>query len=559
MLSTQRVQLAQGALVTAAPRRVLLPSGGAHVVCDHSAGHIGVCAARGKCVVASGGVPAVFLRWGCRWPNRWVAPLRGSIPKWTFDEFARMMTSPSGFYSAVRRFAASRRYWSPNSGSIAVDGSRTFRVGRLDVAGAGEPVWFVVGPVDQDAGSRAGNVLDRMAALGPRYRVGLQPSQHTQRWNFDDKPSRRIKPDFDVSGCATAQDILNRVTGRPVTAPISVVQAGEYLCIGFDHGVGDSNLMMEVVAALSSTNQFPTGFVDPVPAPTIDMPVRWATVRYVKWAPCQVIRHGVALARQAWSAARTRAAGSAGVARPAVERVTETNGYRALFLKSEPHFADELRAWREATHTHISVSGMVMLSICHALRDDGLKLADECDVVVDLRRFLPDAAQTLSNFFTVTRVHAGAGTSYSEFGAELHAKANSIGLLVKLAGHSAAAQVFAAFRGRGRSWRLSPGKTEISEIRLTISDLSQTKPAAKINWTRPMDAEVACVLPPPGNASQISILLWAAVNGSYQITATMPSSLVDAKGLRSALCRALTTENLAAALPRSRDGQNGAA
>jgi hypothetical protein len=78
---------------------------------------------------------------------------------------------------------------------------------------AGAPVCVVIGPVRDDAGSRAGEVLDRMAALGPRFRVGLQPSPDTTRWNFTDKPSLSAKPTIDISGCTTTQEILDRVVG----------------------------------------------------------------------------------------------------------------------------------------------------------------------------------------------------------------------------------------------------------------------------------------------------------------------------------------------------------
>ena len=83
--------------------------------------------------------------------------------------------------------------------------------------------------------------------------------------------------------------------------------------------------------------------------------------------------------------------------------VTDAQGYRAVFVKSEPHFADEMRAWRDATETRASVTALIMLSIYRALRDAGVPLAQVCEVVVDLRRFLPGEAQTLSNFCTVAR------------------------------------------------------------------------------------------------------------------------------------------------------------
>jgi hypothetical protein len=428
----------------------------------------------------------------------------------------------------------------------ATRGTRTVRVGRLDVAVTGAPVWVVIGPVRDDAGSRAGDVLDRMAALGPRFRVGLQPSPHATRWNFTEKPSLSAAPTFDISGCTTTQEILDRVVGRPPAAPISVGQAGERLCICIDHGIGDSHLLAEIVAALSHT-EAPNGFVDPLPAPTNDKPVQAAICHYLKSAPRQVIRQAVSLATTAWAPLRGRADAVARGDEPIAQAGREAQRYRAVFVKSEPHFADELRAWRDATRTRASVTALIMLSIYRALRDAGIPLAEVCEVLVDLRRFLPDEAQTLSNFCTVARVHAGAGTCYEDFSAQLRARAESTGTLVKLAGYVAVARALRAVR-RAVVGSRKPRST----VQLTISDISKMPAVAKVAWTRPADAETAVSLP-PGSSSHLSIAVRVAGNGSVEATATFAAALVHPDTVRNALRRAFTAENLSAAQesPRS--------
>lgn len=431
-------------------------------------------------------------------------------------------------------------------GRRATRGTRTVRVGRLDVAVTGAPVWVVIGPVRDDAGSRAGEVLDRMAALGPRFRVGLQPSPDATRWNFTDKPSLSATPTFDISGCTTTQEILDRVAGRPPAAPISVGQAGEHLCICIDHGIGDSHLLAEIVAALSHT-EAPNGFVDPLPAPTIDKPVQAAIGHYLKSAPRQVIRQSVSLATTAWSPLRVRADAVARGDEPIAHVRREAQRYRAVFVKSEPHFADELRAWRDATRTRASVTALIMMSIYRELRDAGIPLAEVCEVLVDLRRFLPDEAQTLSNFCTVARVHAGDGTCYEDFSAQLRARAESTGTLVKLAGYVAVARALRVVR-RAVVGSRKPRST----VQLTISDISKMPAVAKAAWTRPADAETAVSLP-PGSSSHLSIAVRVAGNGSVEATATFAAALVHPDTVRNALRRAFTAENLSAAQesPRS--------
>jgi hypothetical protein len=463
------------------------------------------------------------------------------------NDGARAMTWHDDGSSAVERSSTDHPHRAHGQHRRTAGGTRTVRVGQLDAAVAGAPVWVIFGPVRDDAGSRAGEVLDRMAALGPRFRVGLQPSPDTTRWTFTDKPSLSAKPTFDISGCTTTQEILDRVVGQPAAAPISVGQVGERLCVCLDHGIGDSHLMTEIAAALSHT-EAPNGFVDPLPAPTVDKPVQSAIGDYLKSAPRQVIRQALRLATTAWSSSRVRARAAARGDEAIVKGAKEAKDYVAVFVKSEPHFADELRAWRDATSTRASVSALVMLSIYRALRDAGIPLADDCEVLVDLRRFLPDAAQTLSNFCAVARVHAGADTCSEKFSAKLRDRSESTGTLVKLAGYAALARAFRAFRRnrdqprRAVDFRLKPR----SAVHLSISDISKMPAVAKVAWSRPMDAEAAVLLP-PGSSSHLSIAVWVAGNGSIQATATFSAALVDPDTVRTALRGAFTAQNLRAA------------
>jgi hypothetical protein len=194
------------------------------------------------------------------------------------------------------------------------------------------------------------------------------------------------------------------------------------------------------------------------------------------------------------------------------------------------------------------VTALIMLSIYRALRDAGVPLAEVCEVLVDLRRFLPEQAQTLSNFCTVARVHAGAGTSYENFSAQLRARVESTGTLVKLAGYVALARAFrAARRNRDQPRRAVVGSLKPrSAVQLTISDISKMPAVAKVVWTRPTDAESAISLP-PGSSSHLAIALRVAGNGSVEATATFAAALVHPDTARNALRKAFTAPNLSAA------------
>src|SRR5690349_19616132 len=113
--------------------------------------------------------------------------------------------------------------------------TNTVRVGSLDLAMAGDPVWVVAGPVADDVECQFTDVLARMAANGPRLRVGLIPATSGRLWECTDKPGALLKA--DLAGARTPEQILERVLGRPAPAPISLVQVGAYVCVCFDHGI----------------------------------------------------------------------------------------------------------------------------------------------------------------------------------------------------------------------------------------------------------------------------------------------------------------------------------
>jgi hypothetical protein len=75
------------------------------------------------------------------------------------------MTWRDDVHSAVGRLLADHPNCAHTQDRRTIRGLRTVRVGQLDVAAAGAPVRFVAGPIHGDAGGRAGEVLDRMAAL----------------------------------------------------------------------------------------------------------------------------------------------------------------------------------------------------------------------------------------------------------------------------------------------------------------------------------------------------------------------------------------------------------
>lgn len=422
----------------------------------------------------------------------------------------------------------------------------TYRVGQVDVAAAGKPVFVIIKPAVADAARCAPGVLDRMASRGPLYRVGLVPSMTSRTWEFSDGPGAWCQRSLDISGQNTMQAILDRVAGQVVAAPISVSQAGEYLCVGWDHGIGDSNLVFEVCGALTH-GDVEKDFVEPLSAPTMAHPLPSAVLGIAKENPGLFIRHAAGLWRPAWSflwkilsalghpsrLMRSRLAGG----HDGDER------YVAVWSQSDAGYIPALRRYRDAHHPGASPTAILMLAICRAFGECGVALHDELEVVVDLRRFLPREEFTLANFFGVAKIDIGSAPTMEEFSTALRTTAGSLSTLLTLACFTPIAWLRMLFAPHGRkARRRSKRLPETTPSILTISDSLKAPALAKIAWARDEDAEIA-IASTPGTHSHISIFMCATPNGAVNLTATFYPSHIDkatvARALRLALGSAM--------------------
>jgi hypothetical protein len=417
------------------------------------------------------------------------------------------------------------------------------KVGQLEVAAAGSPIVVIVKPVISDSAERAPSVLNRMAARGPRYRVGLVPSATSRRWGFSDEPGSRCTQSFDISGQHNMQEILDHVAGQRLVEPISVSQAGEYLCVVCDHGIGDMNVVTEVCGALIR-GQPDTGLVEPPAALTITNPLVATLVNVAKSTPRLFVKDAIGLWKPVWSFLRSYLVALINRPRGAPSRPTgdQDEKYVAVWSKSDPEFIEEVRRYRDSKHPSASVKAILMLWICRALQDCGVLLNDELEVAVDMRRFLPDDKITLANFFAIGRMDIGTHPSVDEFGAALRVTLGSHNTLFRLAGYLAVNRVRMLFarRARNTEQRLRGGSAKSDQSILTISDCSNSPFFAEIAWVRPEDVEIALAVA-PADQSHISIFMSTPPDGSVQLTATFYASHIDKLLVARGLSRALSS------------------
>jgi hypothetical protein len=415
------------------------------------------------------------------------------------------------------------------------------KVGQLDVSAARFHVVTIVKPAIPNSAERAPGVLNRMAARGSRYRVGLVPSATSRRWDFSDEPGSWCAQAFDISGQHSMQEILDHVVGRRFAVPISVSQAGEYLCVACDHGLGDSHLIWEVCAALTHGNT-DTGFVEPLTAPTTTNPLFSALFDAAK-SPRLFVKAAIGLWKPGWSYFRSHIETLVNRLRVVPSRPggDQDERYVAVWSKSDPGFIEELRRYRDSNHPSASVNAILMLSICRALQECGASLHDELEVLMDLRRFLPRHNYTFANFFKVIRINIGTQPSVEEFSASLRLAVGSLDQLFTLAGFSAVNRVRMLFARRTRKAEPPLCRPALSaQSILTVSDVSKSPALAKVAWTRPDDAEIASTSQPKGQ-SHISIFINVTPNGSVQLTASFYASHIDKLLVARGLSRALSS------------------
>jgi hypothetical protein len=417
-----------------------------------------------------------------------------------------------------------------------------YKVGQLDVAATGSPIVVIVKPAISHSAEHAPSILNWMAARGPRYRVGLVPSTTSRTWDFCHEPGSWCTQSFDISGQQSMQEILDYVVGEPLRRPISVSQAGEYLCVVCDHGIGDMNIVMEVCATLMGKLPY-TGLRKPLAAPMMTNPWFATLFDAAKVTPRLFVKDAIGLLKPAWSFFRSYVA--ALINRPHVVPSGPTGDqdekYVAVWSKSDPEFIEEVREYRDSKHPNASVKAILMLRICRALQECGVSLSDELEVAVDMRRFLPRDKFTLANFFAIGRVNIGAQPSVDDFAAALRLMVGSVSTLFRLAGYLAVNRAEMLFARRTRKTEQPVrGPAKADQSILTISDHSNSPFVTSLAWARPDDFEIASAVPPTGR-SHISVATSTAPNGSVQLTATFYASHIDKLLVAQGLSRALSS------------------
>lgn len=318
---------------------------------------------------------------------------------------------------------------------------------------------------------------------------------HGQTWSAPGSGSDR---------CTDSGTDLERVLGRPAPAPISLAQVGEVVGVCFDHGIGDSHVMMEMLAAMTARHS-PAGFVEPAPEPAIiDRPLRTASVTYARTS-----RHRspltVEFGQSTSTAVVLKARKTFRNFKARRGHADTVRGYEAIHVASKPRSVGEIREWRDVRHPGASVTSVIVLSIHRALRAASAPVSDDVDVLIDLRRLLPHGVETLANLCTIATVVVGRNTTFDQFSEQFRVRTGSGWPLVKTAAHLVLGRIALAVGLRPRpKWWLVGRPPDSGLVQLTVSDVSRIPSSSKLDFTRP-EVSVLAVALPPGTSRSLTL------------------------------------------------------
>jgi hypothetical protein len=418
--------------------------------------------------------------------------------------------------------------------------------GQLDVLVSGQPIWVIAGPMDAGGPAAIAASLCQLSAGDPRRRLGLIPKRYSHTWAFDPGTLEdatlqipvSLPPVVDSAGAITAA--LNSVlrSNLDIRVSVAVIPDGDFPVFHFDHGLGDAHIVMKAIAAVSCSGAGDDMFPTASDIPNVRYPAVWAALNAARTAPGTFVSAIWAVFQDKMGGVRSRL-GERSQSRGEPHRVLGTSEpYCAVFLKSPSDYAARVRRYRAAHQLNMSVSALTMYFIGRALNAAGIPLSG-VEVLVDLRRYLPDSRFTWANFTAVSRIEFRPDRTAQEFAEKLATNLTSTRPLIEHVGGMAKLRLIslASPRHRDTAW-VAGERSATGAATLTLSDISRLPAVADVRWRRGARPNLAVALP-PASRSHIAILICAPCPDEFQLTATFFPTEFDVDTIRDALSQAL--------------------
>lgn len=398
----------------------------------------------------------------------------------------------------------------------------SLRVSVKDLAFAGACVAYLVGPLEKlDDPHRLRFRLNAIAQGGPRNRIGLIPDPSHRRWRFDSTCSSAVVcegPDFDCDNPAQALESLMAAGPQVPDISLRVHVADPWLFIMFDHGLGGGRLFTKVIAAVGASEP---GFADPAPRVDCRNPGLRAAINVARTAPWQLSKtfnEPVRMFRR-----------SRGNMRPFAGKVS------VAYARSDADYLTRAREIRDRYWPGVSIFSLITSWFLRSLQCQGITPEEEVTVIVDLNRYLPSDAGTLSNFLGIVPVITGPPYSPDEIAASVREYTTGFRTLTRY-GMSYAARLVS--RPSPNTVRDSSSSLAVdsnsSLARVAVSDHSNMLGAGRIAWSTSTSPHVFVRLMPLDSANRISLAI-NRVQSELHLTASYSDSVFDRAKLQASL------------------------
>lgn len=386
------------------------------------------------------------------------------------------------------------------------------RVSELDAMYAGEPMWWVLGPVDMRTDAEIAARLNNMMQSCPTSRIGVIPGRNSRNWKTIPEPGEGVV----VPACRTQpvdiNDALRCAVSKRPCAPFSVWRCGPYTCVCCDHGLGDGTVREQIAEIFMKSSGSPTVLTSAVETRN---PFRSAL-----WNVCI-----------------------------SAEQRDDSRSLTAVSVSGGSY--KEIREYRDTFYPKMSITALVIHKIREAFALSGVDLSSSVEVVADLRRDLPSGVITQGNFVALLRVPLSADTTAAEFSNLLRNEVQSYRPLIMLGRSLLRSKIEVVWNlARGRAPRPEAAKiSSAAKITLCVSDNTRLPDGVEIPWKRREGSEQAIAVLPASD-EQVSMLLTLTGDEKLQVTACFYETRIN----RGVVEEALTGGVM---LPRNESGGFG--
>jgi hypothetical protein len=395
-----------------------------------------------------------------------------------------------------------------------------YRPTALDQALASERTIAVVGPVvglDPDR-IRANLVLAQDST--PRARIALTPRTDGRPWHYRSGVAELIAVQLSALNTDDLGRLLTDLHDRPgQRGPLDVLICGEYLVVDYSHGMGDGQLGVMLMAALSGeVNASRAGAV----ANGLPRNATWSALwRHYRSRPAAV-KDLVALRRR-----NKQLDGAGETGRREVRESDLAKQCRSAHMA--PATVAELRGWAKSQGGQASTASVTVALWMAALQRSGLTVDDQVTMLVNCRRYLDrkhvDDQGNFAVALPITLPPPQTPAAISEAVQDVIDSGWPIAIL-------GMAELKSLVR-RGDSPPAAESTTVPGRLRIAVSDLGRLGMYEHTVWASGRPPQLAAYLEPA--APDTASLLVSELAGGRTFTATFCGGVIDAATIEAAL------------------------